>query len=64
MTPRRWLRIAAACPRCEKRPAWRIPEHERERHMEDPPSLEVGSCGCPACGHVFTVTAAAYQRAA
>lgn len=62
--PQRLLRVAAVCPRCAKPPRLRIPEGERELSREQNPDALKTTYQCHHCGHVYALTAGAYQRAA
>jgi rubredoxin len=59
------LRLAVSCPRCGARPAVRVTPALVEVLSGEPAELRLGSYQChrQKCGHVYDITAGAYQRA-
>jgi hypothetical protein len=61
----RLLRLLAACPTCGTRPALRITAEivlDMQHHPPDRP-LSTYQCHRRGCGHVYALTARAYQEA-
>lgn len=56
------LLLDAQCPRCNRRPPFRIFPREKELHAEEPPEEMVKTVRC-RCGEVYILTAQAYQNA-
>lgn len=67
MTPRpRLYRLAARCPKCGNSPP--VKAYERDvREKQDWPAdspVQTVQCGQTRCGEIYTITAAAYHKAA
>ena len=56
------LTLDAQCPKCGRRPNFRIFPRERELHADEPPEEPVKTVRC-RCGETYLLTAEAYQNA-
>jgi hypothetical protein len=61
----RLMRLAVSCPRCGSRPAMRVTEEALRAIAHHPPGERLGTYQCQRrqCGHIYDLTAAAYQHA-
>lgn len=65
MNPGRAFVLAAACPQCGWRPAKRVYEAHVRAVATLHPDIPLDSIKCQRndCGHIYNITAGAYQNA-